>query len=280
MPYSFDGKQGKEAQTFLTKMGLYFADAKEGTFNDKRKIVQTLLDMNGGDSSSWAQPLLIKLEAGEDHEFLELWEECKKAFLINFGDPVKKDRAMRALNSLVQTTSVSHYATQFRKLAQEVDWNHEALMDKFKLGLKPDVQQELRKGNIYVDSAEEGSLEQWIALACKIDDILYENQKLMRKREQGSTHSNWAPKNQGTNTNRNAQGPNKSTGTTKPKSTVRIPLEEKNRRKAAGLCLKCGNPGHIMADCKGDWTFNKRKVQGKASAEKDQEKGWDSESEN
>ncbi|KAG8751107.1 hypothetical protein FRC12_012603 [Ceratobasidium sp. 428] len=36
MPDSFDGKRGKEAQTFLTKMGLYFTDAEEGTFNDNR----------------------------------------------------------------------------------------------------------------------------------------------------------------------------------------------------------------------------------------------------
>ncbi|KAG8793710.1 hypothetical protein FRC12_001876 [Ceratobasidium sp. 428] len=241
-------------------MGLYFTDAEEGTFNDNCKIVQTLLNMSGGDSSNWAQPLLITIEAGEDHKFLELWEVFKKAFLVNFGNPVKKDKAIRELNSLVQTTSVSNNATQFRNLAQEVDWNREALVDKFKLGLKPDVQQELRRGNLYIENVEKGTLEEWITQAGKIDDI----------QEQGSNQSSWAPRNQGANTNKNTQGSSKNAGTTgKPKNPVRVPQAEKNQRRAAGLCLRCGKPGHVLVDCQGDWTYSEKKVQGKAGKEKD-----------
>ncbi|KAG8688882.1 hypothetical protein FRC09_012683, partial [Ceratobasidium sp. 395] len=71
IPDSFNGKRGKEAQTFITKMGLYFTDVEEGTFNDNRKIVQTLLNMTGGNSANWAQPLLIRIEAGEEHKLLQ-----------------------------------------------------------------------------------------------------------------------------------------------------------------------------------------------------------------
>ncbi|KAG9084850.1 hypothetical protein FS749_004900 [Ceratobasidium sp. UAMH 11750] len=75
----------------------------------------------------------------EDHEFLQSWRVFKQAFLLHFGDLVKKEKAIQELGSLTQVKSVQAYTTHFRNLAQEVDWNREALVDKFKEGLKPEV---------------------------------------------------------------------------------------------------------------------------------------------
>ena len=71
------------------------------------------MNMASGDARNWAQPLLRKLLAREPHEFLESWEAFKMAFLCNFTDPVKKEKATRDLGRLMQTKTTQAYAMQF-----------------------------------------------------------------------------------------------------------------------------------------------------------------------
>ncbi|KAG8720869.1 hypothetical protein FRC08_017602 [Ceratobasidium sp. 394] len=84
------------------------------------------------------------------------------------------------LGKLTQEKSVQAYTTHFRNLAQEVEWNCEALIDKFKGGLKPDVRQELLKLELY-GALEDSSLEEWIAIACWTDDILFATKHLEKR---------------------------------------------------------------------------------------------------
>ncbi|KAG8695056.1 hypothetical protein FRC09_009418 [Ceratobasidium sp. 395] len=158
IPESFDGKKGKEAKNFIIKMELFFDNFEEGTFNDYRRIKSTLMNMKSGEANNWAQPLLQKLSSKEVHEFLASWENFKKAFLINFDDPVRGKK---------------------RILAQEVDWDRNALIDKFKIGLKPEVQKELLRISMWgEDEAAKATLEEWITLACKADDLAFNIRKL------------------------------------------------------------------------------------------------------
>ncbi|KAG9101854.1 hypothetical protein FRC07_010273, partial [Ceratobasidium sp. 392] len=115
-PEPFDRKKGKEAKAFLIKMDIHFEDYDEGTFNDNQKISATLMNMANRDASKWAEPLLQKILAKETHEFLHSWAIFKKAFLENFSGPVKKDKAIRALNQLTQTKSALDYIIQFQIL--------------------------------------------------------------------------------------------------------------------------------------------------------------------
>ena len=94
-------------------MELYFGDYEEGTFDDNRKITATLANIAEGDGSKWAEPILRKLSQQEPHILAESWRGFKEAFLINFADPIKKEKAIRSLNKLVQTGSTQAYTTQF-----------------------------------------------------------------------------------------------------------------------------------------------------------------------
>ncbi|KAG9122096.1 hypothetical protein FRC07_001669 [Ceratobasidium sp. 392] len=138
-PEPFSGRRGTEAEGFLTRMNIYFGDYEEGTFNDNQKITSTFMNMASRDAAKWAQPLLQKIAAKETHEFFRSWESFQVAFLRNFADPVKKEKAIRALENLMQIKSAQEYATQFCILVQEVDWNQNALIDRFRAGLKPSV---------------------------------------------------------------------------------------------------------------------------------------------
>uniref|UniRef100_A0A183CQJ6 CCHC-type domain-containing protein n=1 Tax=Globodera pallida TaxID=36090 RepID=A0A183CQJ6_GLOPA len=66
-----------------------------------------------------------------------------------------------------------------------------------------------------------------------------------------------------------------------------VPRKEKDRRKENHLCIKCGEAGHTIENCKKEWTYKdkgKAPVKGKAGEVKEGEteetKSTDSESEN
>ncbi|QRV87193.1 Retrotransposon gag protein [Ceratobasidium sp. AG-Ba] len=262
-PDPFNGRKGKEAENFVMKMEIYFDDYEEGIFNDKKKITNVLMNMQNGDAGNWAQPFLRKLLLKEEHPILESWTSFKKAFLADFLDPVKKEKAIRDLNRLTQTKSAQSYVTQFRTLMQEVDWNDEALIDKFREGLKPEVRKELTRITMLLEDKQKVTLEGIFQAACKFDNMIFTNQKF-NSTGSGLSSSNWNPQ-------RGISLGNKGTSNTqKGKQTpiVRIPKEEKDHRQKEQLCIKCGKKGHMMKDCRGQWTYDKGKIQGKAGTER------------
>ena len=263
-PEPFSGKRGLDADIFLMKMELYFDDYADA-FDDNRKISTTLSNMGEGDGSKWAQPLLRKWLDKELHTYFLSWKNFKAGFTTAFSDPVKKERAIREINTLKQTTSAQQYATQFRLLKDEIGWDEMALIDKYKGGLKTNVQQELMRIGINMDTTAL-SLEQWIEQSIKIDDVLYASAKINMTPNGARTYPNKSRPNQG---NTMPQG-----GTPKE----RVPKETIDRRKKEGSCLKCGNKGHMAKECRKGWTSEpSKKVPGKAAEEKE-EKLDDSES--
>ena len=58
-----------------------------------------------------------------------------------------------------------------------LDWDEKALIDKFKAGLKTNVQQELLQAAFMMDT-EDIPLERWIELAIHTDDVLFTNQSM------------------------------------------------------------------------------------------------------
>ncbi|QRV85432.1 Transposon Tf2-1 polyprotein [Ceratobasidium sp. AG-Ba] len=176
-PDPFNGKKGKEAEIFFMEMEIYFNDYEEGTFDYQRKITNVLMNMASSDATNWAQPFLHKLSSNVKHPTLKSWTTFKKSFLEDFSDPVKKDKAIRELSKITQTKSAQVYVTQFRTLQQEVDWDEEALMDRFKEGLKPEVRKELLQIAMLMEEEKLG-LGALYKVACKFDDMIYANQKL------------------------------------------------------------------------------------------------------
>ncbi|KAG8729123.1 hypothetical protein FRC10_004272 [Ceratobasidium sp. 414] len=174
-PEPFEGKKrDQEAEVFLMKMEMYFNDYP-GAFSDKRKISATLTNiMKEGDGTQWAKPLLRKLLDEVPH-----YSAFKEAFLLAFGDPIKKDRA-----------------------------NTEAV-----------------------------TLEQWIELAIKMDDILFATRGRDGSRHNGT--SNAIQGQQGTT----------GEGTNQPKKK-NLSDKEFKRRMDEKLCIKCTQKGHRKDTCR------------------------------
>ncbi|QRV97679.1 Retrotransposon gag protein [Ceratobasidium sp. AG-Ba] len=266
-PDAFSGKRGQEAEIFLMKMEIYFNDY--GTaFNDSRKMATFLTNMGEGEASKWAKPLLRKILDQEQHEYLVNWISLKNAFLLAFSDPMKKERAIQNIHKLQQNGSAQSYVTAFRTLMQELDWDEHAFIDVFKKGLKHNVQQELLKATITQDTSA-FSLEKWMEVAIRIDDLLFTGRSL---------NSNTNP-NQG-------NCDNKSQPRTTQAKVGTVPPEILRERRNNGQCLKCGRKGHMIRDCRSkEWYPGKKDepVKGKeAKIEevKDNKESSDLESEN
>ncbi|QRV88081.1 Retrotransposon-derived protein PEG10 [Ceratobasidium sp. AG-Ba] len=266
-PDAFNGKRGQEAEIFLMKMEIYFNDY--GTaFQDSRKMATFLTNMGEGEASKWAKPLLRKILDKEPHEYLANWNSLKSAFLLAFSDPMKKERAIQNIHKLQQTGLAQNYVTSFRTLMQELDWDEHAFIDVFKKGLKHNVQQELLKATITQDTSA-FSLEKWMEVAIRIDDLLFTGRNLNSNPNSSQGNRDNRPQNKTT------QG-----------KAGRVPLEIIRERRNNGQCLKCGHKGHMIKDCKSkEWYHGKREehVKGKeAKIEevKDDKESSDSESEN
>ncbi|QRV93052.1 Retrotransposon gag protein [Ceratobasidium sp. AG-Ba] len=266
-PDAFSGKRGQEAEIFLMKMEIYFNDY--GTaFNDSRKMATFLTNMGEGEASKWAKPLLGKILDQEQHEYLVNWISLKNAFLLAFSDPMKKERAIQNIHKLQQNGSAQSYVTAFRTLMQELDWDEHAFIDVFKKGLKHNVQQELLKATITQDTSA-FSLEKWMEVAIRIDDLLFTGRNL-----NGNPNSNQGNRD------------NKTQNRTTQAKAGRVPLEIIRERRNNNQCLKCGYKGHMIKDCKAkEWYHGKREehIKGKeAKIEevKDNKESSDSESEN
>jgi hypothetical protein len=152
------------------------------------------------------------------------------------------------------------------------------MIDKFQEGLKPDVQMEIMKMTMLMPSAAllALTLENWIELAIRTDDMIFSSQRFNPKANipSASLHrpnmSALAPK---PFTPRAPQDKGKT-------PNVKVPDEEKQRRRKESLCIKCGKPGHNMSECRTGWSYEgKEKVQGKASS-KPMEDEYETESEN
>jgi uncharacterized protein (DUF885 family) len=64
------------------------------------------------------------------------YKEMSKAMIQVSGDIDERKTAARKLQQLRQTTSVRNYITEFQTITANLDWNDEALGDKFQEGLK------------------------------------------------------------------------------------------------------------------------------------------------
>jgi hypothetical protein len=154
----------------------------------------------------------------------------EKAMAQVFGDVDERKTAAKQMQRLRQTRSVTEYITEFQMIASNLDWDEEALEDKFTEGLKPNVQSAL----IYFPK-DADNLEEIMARAQKIDRQQWENRKernnfqhlSSRRKDSQKRRLDW-------------DGDVVMTG-------AKISSEE---AKEKGLCFNCGKKGHLARNCR------------------------------
>ncbi|QRW20558.1 Retrotransposable element Tf2 protein [Rhizoctonia solani] len=161
-----------------------------------------------------------------------------------FANPDAKWAAARKIAALSQSTTTSEYVTEFRNLMAELDWNKEAYIAQFTQGLHWKVKELLSTKDSVPDK-----LKAIFAASIKIDNICCKNEENRPKK---------AP----------AKSPVTAT-TTSTSTTQRVRLsedpnyvtpEERDRCRASGLCVKCGQKGHGIKQCPNGWKATIKEV--------------------
>ncbi|KAF8692558.1 Reverse transcriptase-rnase h-integrase, partial [Rhizoctonia solani] len=248
-PDAYTGKIGSEAKQWLTRM-LAWTRLNSRMFPTDQEVLSFLL-MNMKDSAgAWAHPHLDQL--GSHRAIIQTVEGFKLEFLAAFGNPDATRAAERKITTLTQSGTCADYITKFRTLAMELDWNDAALRGQFARGLHWEVSRQ-----IATRKHQPQTLLELQNAALVINNAL---------REERASHP---PRD-----NKPSKQPNPARGTSTGQSTTGskklsnnpnfVLEEERNRRRAAGACIKCGKMGHKFAECRTGWKATPIKDKGKA----------------
>lgn len=199
-----------------------------------------------GAALGWFSPLIET-----NSPLLEDFEAFMAEFKSVFGDTDRVRVAAAQLRQLRQgSRPVASYAADFRQLACEVGWDEAALVDAFRYGLRDDVK------DLLLTMPDATTLSDIVAQAVKCDNRLFE-----RRRERQFSRAGPAPWH--ATMARQPSAPTTSFQQQRPQTlaaddpmqvdgAIRIgPLtaDEKARRRRHGLCMYCGQAGHMVAVC-------------------------------
>ena len=231
LPEKFNGDRRK-FRGFLNQVELLFMLNPNCYFSDPLKVglIGTLLTEK---ALNWFSPILERSDA-----MLDDYKVFREALIASFEEPDKSIIAATKIRNLSQgSLPVFNYASEFRLLAASLDWNDAALIHLFRVGLNEEVKDLLLHHEI------PNSLESMINLAIIIDNRLYEHR--LEKIASSRTYLSRPV--------RNFQQPDTSNYVPMEINAFHkhrpITAEERERRKANGLCLYYGSPDHQRSEC-------------------------------
>ncbi|KAF8676141.1 hypothetical protein RHS04_06583 [Rhizoctonia solani] len=248
-PDAYTGKIGSKAKQWLTWM-LAWTRLNLRMFPTNQEVLSFLL-MNMKDTAgAWAHPHLDQL--GLHRAIIQMVKGFKTEFLAAFGDPDATRAAKQKITTLTQSGTCADYITKFRTLAMELDWNDAALRGQFARGLHWEVSRQ-----IATREHRPRTLLELQNAALVIDNALREERASHPPRDSKSSKAS-----------NPARGTSTGQTTTSLKKLSNDPNfvleEERNRRRAAGACIKCGKMGHKFAECRTGWKATPIEDKGKA----------------
>ena len=268
-PDVFNGKDAAKLPVFISQCVQHFL-AKPNRYQTDRARVLFATSFLRDNASSWWMPKLT-----QPSPIIDNWQDFVNELYTMFGNKHLQSSAQNTLLNfkMKENALVSDYLVKFNSQAPYTGWNSTALAGAFYRGL-PD---RIKNGFQYIQRPQDFELLKDIAL--DFDQRYWERQeelgqkpardsnKPKPKEEDDKTENkdanNSRNRKKGKSSTSNAPNPSASTPATptkpsappKPstgtKTEPRGPITqvEKDRRKAEGLCLYCGEKGHQVNKC-------------------------------
>jgi hypothetical protein len=225
---------------------LAWVELSRAAFPDERALILYMLHLLKDDAVNWAQPHLQKA-LNHRRGAIATVDEFIDKFRSVFDDPDAGRAAECKILELTQdsttTKSTAEYTMEFRNLMADLDWDNSALIASYRRGLHWKVKELMSQRE-----AQPRNLEGWITAAIQINNICHENE---------ASHPPCP-----------TTTPKKVMVTTPATVTIKRDIKtspnyvdetERKQRREAGLCIKCGNTGHMIKDCKVGWKTAKVK---------------------
>lgn len=246
-PTRFSGNDHSKLQQFVQQCEVNFFARPSDFPTDRSKIAYagTYLD---GNALSW-----YALKVKEDPDSLNSWTEFANKLKQLFGNANEVAWAERQLSKLQMRPHQEciGYVTRFRNLINCLSWNDAAYVSAFKRGLPDRILDEIMRSSKHIDT-----LDAYIELALEIDRRYWEMQSYKEQRTGPQRARNFSTGNRDTAT---FPSHSKNQGTkkvdAKPQDSGKLNKDkkltdtERERRVKLGLCMYCGNSGHLRAEC-------------------------------
>jgi hypothetical protein len=210
-------------------------------------LIGTLLT---GQAQAWFAPLVET-----SSPLLTNFQAFLTEFEATFGETDKRRTALNKLYALQQgNRAASVYASEFRQISCDVEWDGQALLDQFRRGLRGEIK------HLLLNFPEPTSLNEAITQAVRCDNRLFEFRQEERPNRFNSTWSSITPSQPATRSIAmppTLSSPSASTPMVDSSSPMEIdrirykPLTNAQRqhRRANNLCLYCGSPDHMLRSC-------------------------------
>ena len=191
-------------------------------------LVGTLL---AGQALSWFAPLFEKNAA-----ILGNFEAFLGAFSEAFGEHDKICSATTKICSLCQGTRLaSNYASKFRQLVCNINWDEPALISQFYSGLQDGVK------NLLLTLPDPSTLDEAINQAVKCDNRLFEHRQDKQIWTTPHQPSEYFVSSISAHAVKYTEAEAMQIDATRFKPLTK---QEKKQRREENLCLYCGQPGH------------------------------------
>uniref|UniRef100_A0A3B1JZA6 ribonuclease H n=1 Tax=Astyanax mexicanus TaxID=7994 RepID=A0A3B1JZA6_ASTMX len=225
-PEVFDGDPEK-CSGFLLQCSVFFSNTPPTT--DKAKI-GFIVSRLSRKALEWATAVWDSVS-----------ESSYDAFLMTFRSVFDHTKYCHSSGELLLTMkqgnkSAAAYALEFRTVAASSGWNNSALINVYRNVLNSDIQKELACRD------DDLTLDQLISLSIRLDQLL-------SRRPKQTPRSLPAP---APVVNISLPAPEASAHYYSEPMEVqktRLSMTERQRRLRLHLCLYCGGPGHLIADC-------------------------------
>lgn len=235
-PSSFGGAS-KDVEDFLDEIlnAIHLQRASIITSYDKALFLSTYL--KSGSPKSWFYSIKISSEY-----LLDDFDGLLRNFRKHFGDPDLAATAQRKLDKLRQAASCAAYAARSRELHAYLDLSDTTKINMFYKGLKAELKDTLAPLQKPTD------FDEYVTFCTTIDNRLHFRN--LEKKEETKTRSSSSsfPYSQASPS---SSTPSNDVVPMEIDSIKRGPItaEEKERRRAGGLCYYCGQGVHRADDC-------------------------------
>jgi hypothetical protein len=237
-PPEFDGRDKRTANTFLTHLQLHFLATPHLFPNDRSKVLFASTYLRGH-AFAWIEPHLLK----QDDPIIQSWDAFQEAFLNSLGDPDRERTLTRDLQALIQTGSAAVYTTEFFRLSAFLGWNDQALQAQYYAGLKPEVKDALALSDKTLTTVQDLA-----NFAIRIDNRLFERRQENRRNPNLMRHTPMPTTTPRTPTPSPAGPTPMVLDANRPRFQSLSP-DERQHRIRNGLCLYCGQKGHMAIAC-------------------------------